>query len=234
MLKTVICPECGAEQAIIRDKNGEVHCVFCNCAITDLPPVSDDEDFPDVQRNESKNKTAPVGQAIKTEYILNREEVEKALILSGKLRSRKYIVWAETIVLVFFVLVMLFSILAGYNGWWNMNKPDMQTYFILILAAALIPFVWIMPNRSKKRIVDSKTSGNKISLAVYENLAEIDVEDAQKMQLVFNDGFNVVQQDGITIIIMKSGHILAVPDRAFKDDELDEAKKRILTGYQTV
>lgn len=233
MIKTVTCPECGATQAIFRDENGDVRCAFCRCEITGLPPAGEEEEGLPEAEEMNEAKTLPLGQAINAEFILQRSEVETALVSSGRLRSRKYIVWIETGLLAFFIVAMAFSFLAGYKGWWGMKAPDTQSYFIFVLAAALIPFVWIMPNRNKKRILDNATSGQKISLSVYENLAEVGVADGEKWQLVFDEGFHVITQDEIIIIMLKNKQIFAIPERAFKDDELQAAKERILKGYKT-
>ena len=93
-IKTVKCPKCDSETAVIKNDEGKVLCPFCGEEITDVPEVGEGEQFEysDTPNDEQENKKiVPFGEEIDVSFVLSEIEVGNALESSGKLKKRKII-----------------------------------------------------------------------------------------------------------------------------------------------
>lgn len=220
-IKTIKCPGCGAEQAISREEDNTMHCVFCGEQITELPPYEENEGLDDYE--EVKEESLPKeGNPVAATFVLTKDEVEKTLTLAGKLKPHTVTTIVETVLIAVLVVMQILSIVFGLMGKGGIKRPDGGTYLMLAVFIALLPAVWILPKRTNRRIVERSTSGNELTVTVYENMADIYIkEDAKSWQLDFdNEPFRFSRQEGIQIVEMEGGRLLAVPERAFTQPEL--------------
>lgn len=239
-VKTVTCPECQAQQAILREEDGGMHCAFCGAQISDLPPYEEGESLDSLVANEPV-KIDPVGEAIQAKYVLTRDEVEAALVHAGKLKAHSGVTIVETVLLAIISVIQLLSVIFGLTGMFNVAKPTLSSYLFLVVFVGLIPVVWIMPKRTNKRIVERSTSGNHLTISVYENLVDVYIEeDDNSWQLEFEkDQFHFSAENGIQIVELADGRLLAVPVRGYDSPEqaecaaqrLQEAEEQYLIAH---
>jgi len=62
-IKTVKCPKCDSETAVIKDENGKVFCPFCGEEIVDIPEIKEGEQFEysDVPERHKENRAGGRG-----------------------------------------------------------------------------------------------------------------------------------------------------------------------------
>lgn len=227
MAKTVVCPKCQAEQAIIRDEEGKMNCVFCG-EVLDLPEYEAgeelDADLPQVVRIQ------PEGEEIKINYVLSQEEVEDALFSSGKIGQRKIIPILETIGLgIAFIILGLPVIFGQFGLMEGFKKPTFFDWLFCVLMLVLIPLVWIMPERTKKSIVKRSTTGSKLDISIYENIATVTVNEEwnESWDLELGKDYRLVETEKIFIFILNNGQLLVFPKRSFNDEDIDKVRARI-------
>lgn len=227
MIKTVKCPDCGGEQAVFRNENGNMNCAFCGKEI-ELPEAVPGE-VEGLPAEDEVLSVQPVGDPVECEFILNKDEVETALFATGRIKKRTTVLIIETVVLAIFIIVTAITVFAGYKGIWGMNRPNGTTWFTLALAVLLVPAVWIMPERNKRKMIEASVTGTKVALKVYENLIEVNAEGADSWQMIYDEKYRFIEKDGVMMLVLVSnGQILAVPKRAFKDEDVKTAEKRMM------
>ena len=232
-IKTVKCPKCDSETAVIKDEQGKVFCPFCGEEIVDLPEIGKGEQFEysDDPKTEEKTKIQPVGEEIDVCFVLSETEVGNALETSGKLKKRKIIPYIEAGLFGLLGLFTLLSIIFSYAGLFGMgeNKPTPTHYIVTVLCFCMVPAVFTLPERQKRKYIRSATSGNQVNLKIYENVLEVCVLDneAEAWQLEFNGDFGVTHEYDQTVISLKNGQILVIPDRAVREDQLCELFRRL-------
>jgi len=231
MAKTVICPKCLAEQAISRDDEGKMNCVFCGEEL-ELPEYEEGEGLdPVIDGDEKENsRIEPIGEPIELTYVLNHDEVEDALFSSGKISERKFIPILETIGLAIAAIIMGIPVFIGQFGLMeNFQKPRFTDWFFVLLMLCIIPVVWIMPKRTKKSIIKRSTTGSRLDVSVYENIATIvvneDKNDAWDLEL--GKGYRFIETEIIYIFVLDNGQLLVIPKRAVADGDIDILKTRI-------
>lgn len=231
MAKTVICPKCLAEQAISRDDEGKMSCVFCGEEL-ELPEYEEGEELePENFDEEVKtSRIEPIGEPIELNYVLNHDEVEDALFSSGKISERKIIPILETIGLsIAAVILGLPLILGQFSLVEGFKQPAFTDWLFVILMLGLIPVVWIMPNKTKKSIIKRSTTGSRLDVSVYENIATIvvneDKNDAWDLEL--GKGYRFIETEIIYIFVLDNGQLLVIPKRAVADGDIDTLKTRI-------
>ena len=231
-IKTVKCPKCDSETAVIKDENGKVFCPFCGEEIVDIPEIKEGEQFEysDVPADKDTKKIEPVGEEIDLSFVLSEEEVGNALETSGKLKKRKIIPFIEAALFGLLGIFSLLSIIFSYAGLFGMGKtkPNFSHYLVTVICFCMVPAVFTLPERQKKKYIRSATSGNQVNLKVYENLLEVCVlgneEDAWQLELDGDYGINYEYNQ--TVLSLKNGQILVIPDRAVKEEQLETLHKR--------
>ena len=231
-IKTVKCPKCDSETAVIKDENGKVFCPFCGEEIVDIPEIKEGEQFEysDVPAEKDTKKIEPVGEEIDLSFVLSEEEVGNALETSGKLKKRKIIPFIEAALFGLLGIFSLLSIIFSYAGLLGMGKtkPNFSHYLVTVICFCMVPAVFTLPERQKKKYIRSATSGNQVNLKVYENLLEVCVlgneEDAWQLELDGDYGINYEYNQ--TVLSLKNGQILVIPDRAVKEEQLETLHKR--------
>ena len=194
MIKTVKCPDCGGEQAVFRNENGNMNCAFCGKEI-ELPEAVEGE-VEGLPEEDETLSAEPVGDPVECEFILNKDEVETALFATGRIKKRTTVLIIETVVLAIFIIVTAITVFAGYKGIWGMNRPNGTTWFTLALAVLLVPAVWIMPERNKRKMIEASVTGTKVALKVYENLIEVNAEGADSWQMIYDEKYRFIEKDG--------------------------------------
>ena len=108
------------------------------------------------------------------------------------------------------------------------TKPNFSHYLVTVICFCMVPAVFTLPERQKKKYIRSATSGNQVNLKVYENLLEVCVlgneEDAWQLELDGDYGINY--ECNQTVLSLKTGQILVIPDRAVKEEQLETLHKR--------
>ena len=232
MAKTVTCKECGGVQAIFRDEEGKMHCAFCGEEITDLPPYEEGEGL-DPAAEAEESTLAPQGQAAVAVFTLNRQEVEDALTLTGRLKPHRVTSIVETVLLAFLLVMQVITLVGGLLHWEGYAQPGLMTYLMLVVIAVLIPAVWIMPIRTNRRIVDRSVSGNELHIRVYENLCEVAVpkEDSSWNVEFGKDTFSLSECEDLLLLTLADRRLLAVAKRGFENEETAAlARERLLSA----
>ncbi len=234
-VKTVKCPGCEAEQAIVRDENNTMKCVFCGAEI-ELPEYEEGEEM-DYSYNEETGekeepKLEPVGERIDAVFVLSEEEVGNAFEVSGKIKERKYIIYIEMVLLFFFGTAILVMNILGIMGKAGMKEPAVTNWLYVALCYGMLPIIAIMPKRTKKKIIRNATSGNQLELGIYENLFEVHINGREKSddwQQPFDGSFGVICEKGLMVLTLANGQILAIPERCLAEDQIPVVKERLLT-----
>ncbi len=234
-VKTVKCPECEAEQAILRDENNSMKCVFCGAEIS-LPEYEEGEDF-DYSYEEEKGpeKIEPQGEKIDAVFVLNEEEVGNAFAISGKIKERKYIIYIELALLFLFGSAILVMNILGLMGRAGIEKPVTTNWLYVALCYGMLPVVAIMPKRTKKKIIRNATSGNQLELAIYENLFEVHIEGRDPKddwQQLYDGSFGLIHDKGLFVLTLQNGQILAIPERCLTEEQISVVKERLLTKVE--
>lgn len=220
-VKSVICSKCGAEQAIKRNEDGTMNCMFCGEPIENLPEYDENEEL--VYPEDKVTAQEPLGEAIKTDFILSSEEVEEALLSSGRLKKRKVIPIIETVILsiIFFMMCVVIICQIFDLGLWGFDKGQLQPveFLFVILVGLFIPAVWVLPQVSKKKYIKNSTSGLEVRVNFYENLAEVVTSDGKESwQLIYNGEYELTETENLILVLLKNHQILVVPKRSFAND----------------
>jgi len=230
-IKTVTCPACGAEQAIMRDEEGKMNCVFCSEPI-ELPEYEEGEEFDYTYETEQEPvapKTEPIGEKIDAVFVLNEQEVGDAFTVSGKLKERKWILYIET---------AIFILVGGVTGVMNIisltegKKVNFSEWLLVAICLFMLPFIWTMPKRTKKKIIQKSTSGNQLTVSIYENLMNIHVADADEKddwQQEFDGSYQLIHEKGLFVIVLSNGQLLVIPERSLTEEQVDIVKTRLAT-----
>lgn len=231
--KTVICPECGAEQAIMREEDGTMKCVFCETPI-DLPEYEEGEGLAYCydEQPETQPTLDPVGEAIVATFVLSEAEVGRALTLAGKLKERKWILYVETALLIVMGLFMLVSSVLGLMKIGGFKPPQIINWFYVVLCFGMLPVIWLSPKKTKQKIIKNATSGNQLTLSVYENLINIHIEGRETSddwQQPFDGSYGLLYDGELFILTLQSGQILVLPQRSLKEEEIETVKARLAT-----
>lgn len=232
-IKTVKCPACEAEQAILRDEEGKMNCVFCGEPI-DLPEYEEGEGMDYSYEEETKKAPAlePVGEKIDATFVLNEDEVGTAFTVSGKLKERRFILYIETAILAVFGTVILVMNILGQMGRAGMEKPTLATWLYVVLCYGMLPVIWMLPKRTKKKIVRNATSGNQLTISVYENLLNIHIdgrEETEDWQQPFDGSFGLIHAQGLFVLTLQNGQILVIPERSLTEEQIPVVKERLQT-----
>lgn len=227
MAKTVQCEKCGGVQAIFRDEDGGMKCAFCGEPIENLPPYEEGESLESDYLDEEGVK--PEGEPAEAVFTLSRGEVERALILTGRLKPHRTTSIVETVLLAVLLVLQGSTVLGSLLHWKDAPDPSTANYLLLIVIIALIPAVWIMPRRTNRRIVDRSVSGNELRVRVYENLCEVFIPAEEKgWQFVFgSEKFTVSEADDMFVLSLSDGRLLALPKRGFAEGAEDIARERL-------
>ncbi|MBR2151686.1 MAG: hypothetical protein IJ944_00150 [Clostridia bacterium] len=231
MAKTVVCPKCLAEQAISRDADGKMDCVFCGEEL-ELPEYEEGEELePENFEDEVKNpRIEPIGEPIELNYVLNHDEVSDALFSSGKISERKIIPILETIGLSIAAVILGLPLILGQFGLVEgFKQPAFTDWLFVILMLGLIPVVWIMPNKTKKSIIKRSTTGSQLNVKIFENIATVVVNDNQDeaWDLELGKNYRLVETEIIYILVLQNGQLLVFPKRAINDEDIEKVKARI-------
>ncbi len=228
-VKTIICPECNAEQAIIRDSENKMKCAFCGTVIDNLPEYDESENLDIASQVEEPLKIEPQGEPIKASFVLNEQEVYNALTTAGKLKKRKAIPIIEAVVFGLLGLSSLTVNIMGIFGTLGFSKGGFSEWLFMIFMFAMIPIVFLLPEKAKKTIVKNATTGNKLCVTVYENVANIEVEGSKDegWQLLLNGEYTIKYENDLSVLNLPTGQILVIPDRAVNEQELYEFHSRI-------
>ena len=253
-IKTVTCKACGAEQAIFRDENGEMKCAFCGEPI-ELPPYEEGEEL-DAQYSpdapEEKPALTPVGEPIEAVFVLSEEEVGASFTAAGKVKERKYLLWIETVILLALGIVFLVFNIKGLKAAGSgtagataittavdtvkavtatgLQKPGISEWLFVVLCFGLLPVVWLMPKRTRKKIIKNATSGNQLTITVYENLLNIHVEGhdpKDDWQQPFDGSYRLIRAEGLMILDLADGRILVIPERSLPEDGIETVAARL-------
>ena len=255
-VKTVTCKACGAEQAILRDENGEMKCVFCGAPM-ELPEYEEGESLDaqyDDQNKDKKPLLTPEGEPIDAVFVLNEEEVGTAFTAAGKVKERKYILWIETVILLALGIVFLvFNIkglmAAGGSGAGqsaittatnavkavtasDIKTPGLSEWLFVAICFGMLPVIWLLPKRTRKKIIKNATSGNQLTITVYENLLNIHVDGRQAdddWQQPFDGSFKVIREAGLFILDLADGRILVIPERSLTEEQIPVVASRLET-----
>ncbi len=236
-IKTVICPACEAEQAILRNEDGKMTCAFCGEPI-DLPEYEAGEEMDYTYEDETVEETpklTPEGEKIDAVFVLSEEEVGNAFTISGKLKERKWLLYLETALLILMGTGILVMDILGTMGVAGVEKPNLIMWVYVVLCYGMLPVIWVMPGRTKKKIIKNATSGNQLELAIYENLIHIHIDgrdEADDWQQPFDGSFGLIHQQGLMVLTLKSGQILVIPERSLTDEQIEIVKTRLETKPQ--
>ncbi len=226
MAKTVTCEKCGGVQAIFRDENGGMKCAFCGEEIENLPPYEQGEEL---SYGAAESAAQPEGEPAEAVFTLNRQEVEDALLLTGRIKPHIMTSVVETVLLVLLLAMQCTSVIGGMLHWKDYPEPGGMNYFLLAVIVVLIPVVWIMPRRNNRRIVDRSVSGNELRVRVYENLCEVFIPaDDKGWDVTFGkDSFCVSECEEMFVLTLSDGRLLALPKRGFEGDGVAIARERL-------
>ncbi len=233
-IKTVKCEACGAEQAIMRNQEGTMNCVFCGESI-DLPEYEEGEELDyayEQPQSEEKPALEPVGEKIDATFVLNEEEVGNAFMMSGKVKERKYILYIETAILALFGVGILVMNILGLLGKSGVEKPTLATWLYVVLCFGMLPVIWTMPKRTKKKIIRNATSGNQLTISVYENLLNIHIdgrEEKDDWQQPFDGSFGLIHNQGLFVLTLQNGQLLVIPERSLTEEQVEIVKARLQT-----
>ncbi len=233
-VKTVICPQCEAEQAIVRDENNIMKCAFCGAEI-ELPEYEEGEELEysyDETGEKQEPKVEPVGERIDAVFVLSEEEVGNAFEISGKIKERKYIIYIELALLFFFGTAILVMNILGLMGKAELKAPTVTNWLYVALCYGMLPVIAIMPKRTKKKIIRNATSGNQLELGIYENVMEVHIDGREKAddwQQPFDGSFGVICERGLMVLTLANGQILAIPERCLAEDQIPVVKERLVT-----
>ena len=231
-IKTVKCPDCGAEQAIMRDEEGKMNCVFCGTAI-DLPEYEAGEEMDyayETPEDATKCGVEPQGEKVEAVFVLSEDEVGKSFEISGRLKERRWLLYVETVVLFLLGTGILVMNILGTLGKAGVQQPDLIMWLYVVLCYGMLPVIWVMPQRTKKKIIKNATSGNQLTLSIYENLINIHIdgrEDKEDWQQPFDGSFGVLHQDGLFVLTLKNGQILVIPERCLTEEQVETVKTRL-------
>lgn len=228
-IKTVTCSACGAQQAILRDEDGNMKCVFCGEPI-DLPDYEEGEEFDYSYDEKTEEILQPEGEKIDAIFVLNEEEVGTAFTISGKLKERRYILYIETAVLIIFGTIILIMSILGLLGKASMEKPSVGNWLYVVLCYGMLPVIWIMPKRTKKKIIRNATSGNQLTLSIYDNLLHVHIDgrdESEDWQQPFDGSYGLIHQEGLFVLSLKNGQILVIPERSLTDQQIQIVAKRL-------
>lgn len=228
MAKLIVCPKCQAEQAICRDDEGKMKCVFCGEEL-DLPEYSEEEEFFEQQTEDVPAVQEPVGDPVCLTYVLNEDEVEDALFSSGKIGTRKIIPILETVGLSIAIIIFAIPLIGGQFGLYDkFQKPVVFDWIIFAILLALIPLIWILPSRTKKNIVKRSTTGSRLQVEIFENIARVTVnENAEESWVLTLGDYRLVETERNFIMVLKNGQILVIPKRSVKDEDLQIVSDRL-------
>ncbi|MBR3844772.1 MAG: hypothetical protein IKM39_04625 [Clostridia bacterium] len=234
-VKTVKCPECEAEQAIVRDEDNTMKCAFCGAEIS-LPDFEEGESI-DYSYDEEKEpeKIEPQGEKIEAVFVLNEEEVGNAFAVSGKIKERKYIIYIELALLFFFGTAILIMNILGFMGRAGIEKPTTTNWLYVALCYGMLPVVGMLPKRTKRKIIRNATSGNQLEISIYENLFEVHIEGRDPKddwQQPYDGSFGLIHDKGLFVVTLQSGQILAIPERSLTAEEIPVVKERLLTKLE--
>ncbi len=233
-VKTVKCPECEAEQAILRGEDDTMNCAFCGAKIQ-LPEYQEGEEFDysyeDEKQTQEVKKEEPQGEKIDAIFVLSEDEVGKAFEVSGKIKERKYIIYIELALLFLFGTAILVMNILGLLGKAGVEPPQKSTWFYVAMCYGMLPVIAIMPKRTKKKIIRNATSGNQLEIGVYENLFEVHIagHDAEDdWQQLYDGSFGVINEEGLFVLTLANGQILAIPERCLADEQVAIVKERLM------
>lgn len=229
-IKTVTCQKCGAEQAILRDEDGNMNCLFCGAPM-DLPAYEPGEE-PDAsyEQPEEPEKLTPEGEPIPAVFVLSEEEVGTAFAATGKVKERKYILWIETVILAGFGTAILVMNILGLLNKAGMKPPEVATWLYVVLCYGMLPVIWIMPRRTKRKMIRNATSGNQLTVTIYENLMEIHIEGRDPKddwQQPFDGSYGYRHEQGLFLLSLKSGQILVIPERSLTPEQVETVARRL-------
>lgn len=232
-MKTVVCAACQAEQAIEREsaESTTMSCVFCGEEI-ELPPYEEGEAEAYSYESEEKPEEtlAPEGENILSTFVLSEEEVGTAFTVSGRLKERKWILYIETALLILLGAFMLIASVLGIMGKAGFKAPSTINWVYVVLCFGMLPVIWISPQKTKKKIIKNATSGNQLSLSIYENLIHIHIEGNDPdddWQQPFDGSFGVIEQENMFVLTLKSGQILVIPHRSLTEEQVDVVRTRL-------
>ena len=230
MAKTVTCEKCGGTQAIFRDENGGMKCAFCGEKLENLPPYEEGAELG--YGEQAEIQTEPQGEPAEAVFTLRRNEVEKALILTSRLKPHMTTSIVETVLLAVLLALQASTVIGGLLHWNDASDPGMMNYFMLLVILILIPAVWIMPRRTNRRIVDRSVSGNELRVRVYENLCEVFIpaEDKSWNFEYATEKYAVSECEEMFLLSLADGRLLALPKRGFSGGAEALARERLVRG----
>ena len=232
-IKTVKCPKCDSETAVIKNDEGKVLCPFCGEEITDIPEIGEGEQFEysdTPEKQEKTKKIEPAGEQIDVDFVLSEIEVGNALETSGKLKKRKIIPYIEAGLFGLLGLFTLLSIIFSYAGLFGMgeSKPALSHYLVTVVCFCMVPAVFTLPERQKKKYIRAATSGNEVCLKIFDNVLEVCVQgnEDEGWQLELNGDYGINYEKEQIVLNLKNGQILVIPDRAVREDQLEKLHSR--------
>ena len=229
-VKTVKCPSCEAEQAIIRGEDNTMQCVFCGAQIP-LPEYEEGEEMEYSYAEETDSpKTEPKGDPVQAVFVLNEEEVGNAFAVSGKIKERKYIIYIEVILMFMVGTVALVMNILGLLGKAGAKSPTPMMWLLVGMSYAMIPYILISPKRIRRKLVRQSTSGNQLELSIYENLFSVHIagrDPEDDWQQEFDGSFGVICEKDLIVLTLANGQILAIPERCLTEGEVLLVKERL-------
>ena len=229
-VKTVTCKACGAEQAILRDEEGKMNCVFCGEPM-ELPAYEAGEELDYAYDHPDETpRIEPEGEPIDATFVLNEDEVGAAFTVSGKLKERKYILVIESVLLFAFGTVILVLNILGALGQSGYKAPTAVNWFYVALCYGMLPIIWLMPHRTKRNLIRKATSGNQLTVRIYENVLNIHVDgrdNAADWQQPIDGSFSLVHDAGLFVLSLPNGQILAIPERSLTEEQVAEVSRRL-------
>lgn len=231
-VKTIKCPHCEAEQAILRGEDDTMKCAFCGEEIQ-LPEYEEGEEFEYTYEEEPvKEMAEPVGEKIEAVYVLSEEEVGTAFEVSGKVKERKYIIYIELALFFIFGTAILVMSILGKMQKFGLQAPQASNWFYVVLCYAMIPVVAILPKRTKQKIIRKSTSGNQLEISIYENLFQVHIagrDPQDDWQQLYDGSFGLIHEKNLFVLTLQNGQILAIPERSLTEEQIAIVEQRLLT-----
>ncbi len=237
-IQTVTCPACGAQQAPLAGEDGGMKCAFCGQSI-DLPEgvsALEDEQWAgsyDEAAEAAAPRLTPEGEAVKAVFVLSETEVGDAFYLSGKVKERKWLLVVETAVLAALGLGMLIMNILGLLGRAGIQPPPVMNWVYVVVCLGLLPVIWLLPERTRKKMIRTATSGNQLTVTLYDNLLTVHIEgrdEADDWQQPYDGSYALTEGKGLFVLTLKSGQLLVIPRRCFTAEQEAQTEARLHRG----
>ena len=150
-------------------------------------------------------------------FVLTPEEIEQALIVSGKsvFKPKKSLVQS----------IILFALFALFLYYFIVSK-SYQYCLLALVCLVFTALVWILPKQTLKTHAKTAADGKTVETTIYCDKIEVKTQyNDWKMEL--DEYRKIFETETVFVAIAENNKLLCIPKRAVPEEKMDNVRKML-------